>query len=329
MSFEFLQGKSILVTGGTGSFGQRCVRTLLDQTEASRVVIFSRDELKQSEMEANIPDPDQRLRFFLGDIRDESRLERAFRGVDFIIHAAALKHVPMLEYNPYEAVKTNIIGTQNVIEAAINQGIEKVLLISTDKAANPVSLYGATKLCSEKLIVNGNFYVGDGESKFSVVRYGNVFGSRGSLVEVIQQQRKTGTLKLTHPDMTRFWITLDYGIQFVLDMLGKMHGGEIFVPKIPSMKSIEIMEILAPECSVQIIGIRPGEKLHEVLITQEEARHTKEFDRYYAILPEGVWWPHHEKYTIGVTAPEDFSYSSHTNTDWLTEDDVKRFIVSL
>lgn len=325
MSFDYLQGKSVLVTGGTGSFGQACVRTLLEHTEAARIVIFSRDELKQTQMEAAIPDPEGRLRFFLGDIRDLQRLQRAFRNVDYVIHAAALKHVPILEYNPFEAVKTNILGTQNVINAAIDQNVTKVLLISTDKAANPANLYGATKLCAEKLVINGNFYAGvDRGTRFSVVRYGNVLGSRGSLIQLIKNQEAGGTLKITHEEMTRFWITIDEGVNLVLDRLGGMHGGEIFIPKIPSMKIVDVMRVLAPESKREVIGIRPGEKLHECLITPEEARHTKEFDKYFVIMPEGPWWPHADKYEDGGNLANDFVFTSQSNKDWLDDEGLKR-----
>ncbi len=328
MDYEFLDGKSILVTGGTGSFGQRFVKTLLTETQASRIIIFSRDELKQSQMEARIPDPEGRLRFFLGDIRDLERLQRAFHGVDFVVHAAALKQVPILEYNPFEAVKTNILGTQNIINAAVDQGVARVVLVSTDKAANPANLYGATKLCAERLMISGNAY-GAGRSIFGVVRYGNVFGSRGSIVKIIEEQRTKGELTLTHEDMTRFWITLDRGISLVLTALENMHGGEIFIPKIPSMKIKDFMRVLAPDCQIRIVGIRPGEKLHETLVTLEEARHAKEFEEHYVIFPENPNWSGLEKYRGGKDLPMDFSFASHNNSWWLDEAGLRKLMETL
>ncbi|MDO8499657.1 MAG: UDP-N-acetylglucosamine 4,6-dehydratase (inverting) [bacterium] len=326
MSYDFLKGKSILVTGGTGSFGQKFVKTLLEKTEARRIIIFSRDELKQSQMLADFNDPDSRLRFFIGDVRDLERLERAFRGVDFVVHAAALKQVPALEYNPFEAVKTNIMGTQNVVNAALNQGVAKVVLVSTDKAANPANLYGATKLCAEKLIISGNSYSGDGKTRLSAVRYGNVFGSRGSLVKVLETQKLTGKVTLTHEQMTRFWITLDQGIDLVLMALEKMHGGEIFVPKVPSMKVKDLIEKLAPGCELVVTGIRLGEKLHEVLVTLEESRHALEFDQHYIIYPEHNWWDK-SNHPGGRPLAEDFHFSSANNDKWLDDESLKLFLL--
>ncbi len=320
--------KTILVTGGTGSFGQRFVNFLLQKTRARRIIIFSRDELKQSQMKSEIADPENRLRFFIGDVRDSARLDMAFNGVDCVVHAAALKQVPALEYNPFEAVKTNIQGTQNVILAALNQKVEKVLLISTDKAANPANLYGATKLCAERLIVSANAYSGMGSTKFSVVRYGNVMGSRGSILTVLNKQTG-GTVPLTHEDMTRFWITLDQGIDLVMMALEKMHGGEIFVPKIPSMKVKDFILSIVPDAKFHIIGIRPGEKLHEVLVTKEESRHTKEFSDHYIIFPEHDWWEKNEKYNDGQTPADDFHFSSHTNSDWLTSEQLKQLLLNV
>lgn len=316
-SLDFLANKSILVTGGTGSFGSAFIKILLEKSQAARIIVFSRDELKQSVMMNSIPDPEGRLRFFIGDVRDLPRLQRAFKGVQYVVHAAALKQVPLLEYNPFEAIQTNILGTQNVINAAIDQGVERVILISTDKAANPANLYGATKLCAEKLIVNGNFYGTDKGTKFGVVRYGNVLGSRGSIMHVIQDQKKKGEITLTHEEMTRFWITLDRGIALVFHALQTMHGGEIFIPKIPSMRVADLIAALAPNVPLKKIGIRPGEKLHEVLVTPEEARHAKEFEQYYVILPEHVWWGGVGNYHDGTSPTDGWSYSSHTNTNWL------------
>lgn len=327
MPFDFLAGKTILVTGGTGSFGQRFVQTLLDQSEAKKIIVFSRDELKQSVMQAGMPGTEERLRFFLGDVRDLPRLQRAFRGVDYVVHAAALKQVPMLEYNPFEAVKTNILGTQNVIDAAVDQWVQKVVLVSTDKAANPANLYGATKLCAERLMIAGNAY-GAGKTLLSVVRYGNVFGSRGSLVNIIEAQKKSGEVTLTHEEMTRFWITLDQGVELVLTALSRMHGGEIFVPKIPSMNIKEFMTTLAPDCRIRVVGIRPGEKLHEVLVTTEEARHTLEYTGYYVILPESDGRLR-ERYADGTPLPQGFFYSSATNADWLDAARLRQLLESV
>ncbi len=329
MAYDFLKGKSILVTGGTGSFGQKFIQTLLAETEAARIIIFSRDELKQSQMEAQIPDPEGRLRFFIGDVRDADRLARAFHGVDFVVHAAALKQVPLLEYNPSEAVRTNIYGTQNVIDAALKSGVKKAVLVSTDKAANPANLYGATKLCAERLVVASNAYAGAEGTKFSVVRYGNVIGSRGSIVKLIEDQRKKGELLLTHEEMTRFWITLEQGVALVLRALEHMYGGEIFIPKIPSMRIKDFMTAVAPDCQIRIVGIRPGEKLHEVLVTTEEARHTREYEHHYIILPESRWGNIHEYYNDGRLLPDGFSYSSNSNTQWFDTDGLQRLISSL
>jgi UDP-N-acetylglucosamine 4,6-dehydratase len=329
MSYEFLSGKSILVTGGTGSFGQRFVRTLLERTDASRIIVFSRDELKQSQMQTELAEHLGRLRFFLGDVRDASRLSRAFEGVDFVVHAAALKQVPALEYNPFEAIQTNIIGTKNVIDAAIDRGVEKVLLISTDKAANPANLYGATKLCAEKLIVSGNSY-SRGRTHLSAVRYGNVLGSRGSLLKLVEEQRKTGVVTLTHTEMTRFWITLDQGVGLVMKALEMMRGGEIFIPKIPSMRVKDLLQTLAPECEMKVIGIRPGEKLHEVLVTPEEARRTKEFDGHFIILPDFVIdGAVAGSYADAKAFPEGTAYTSDGNPQRLTEADLLSLLASL
>jgi UDP-N-acetylglucosamine 4,6-dehydratase/5-epimerase len=327
MAYEFLKDKSILVTGGTGSFGQKFIKTLLALTEARRIIIFSRDELKQSQMMAEISDPEGRLRFFIGDIRDLARLNRAFKGVDYVVHAAALKQVPALEYNPGEAIKTNILGTENIVSAALDQGVEKVLLVSTDKAAGPANLYGATKLCAEKLFISSNVYAPE-ENMFSVVRYGNVIGSRGSILQVIEKQRVTGEITLTHEDMTRFWITLDHGVQLVLSGLEQMHGGEIFIPKIPSMKVKDFIANIAPECRLVPIGIRPGEKLHEVLVTEEEARHAREDTAHYVILPAS-YMNVHKHYEHLPSVPDGFHFTSDTNTEWLNADSLNKLLESL
>lgn len=319
MDLSFLRGKSVLVTGGTGTVGKFCVRQLLERSEARRVIVFSRDEFKQLNLFNELKEYSHRLRFFLGDIRDKDRLNRAFYGVDFVIHTAALKHVHILEYNPFEAVQTNIIGTQNVVNAATDQKVEKLLLISTDKSANPTSLYGATKLCAEKLTIGGNFY-GSPATKMSAIRFGNVFGSRGSFVELIKEQRKTGVVSLTHEDMSRFWVTVKQTSDFILDSLEKMHGGEIFVPKLPSMTVKDFIKTCAPECEIYVTGIRPGEKIHEILLTPEEARHSVEFDDKYIILPEHSDILDKEKYMNGRDLQDNFIYISHTNELWITSE---------
>ncbi|MBI5728522.1 MAG: UDP-N-acetylglucosamine 4,6-dehydratase (inverting) [Candidatus Magasanikbacteria bacterium] len=323
-TYDFFAESSVLVTGGTGSFGQTFVRRLLTESKARRVIVFSRDELKQLQMRAVIPDPEERLRFFIGDVRERDRLQRAFHGVDFVVHAAALKQVPALEYNPFEAVKTNILGTQNVVEAAVDQGVKKVVFVSTDKAANPANLYGATKLCAEKLCLSGNAY-GARKTLFSVVRYGNVIGSRGSLVHLIRERRSSGEIPLTHEEMSRFWITLDQGVNLVLLALERMRGAEIFVPKIPSMRVKDVIKVMAPECRIKVVGIRPGEKMHEVLVTPEEARRTKEYDTYFAILPEYEWWGK-EHYLDGKSLPDGFVYSSNTNSQQLDPAGLQAFL---
>ncbi|WP_153732398.1 UDP-N-acetylglucosamine 4,6-dehydratase (inverting) [Sporosarcina obsidiansis] len=316
-----LQGKTILITGGTGSFGKKFITRILAE-DVKKVIIFSRDELKQYEMKQEFTD--FRLRFFIGDVRDKDRLYRAFDGVDIVIHAAAMKHVDACEYNPFEAVKTNIHGAQNVIEAAIDRGVEKVIALSTDKAASPVNLYGATKLASDKLFVAANSYVGEKHTMFSVVRYGNVAGSRGSVVPFFKKIKSTGKIPITDPRMTRFWITLEQGVQFVLDNLERMQGGEIFVPKIPSMKVTDLAEAIAPECEIEIVGIRPGEKLHEAMIMEDDARHTREYDTYYVIQPEFSWWTNEERQNSKELS-DQFKYTSDTNDDWLTIEELRQF----
>lgn len=283
MDLDFIKGKTMLVTGGTGSFGKNFCKYILENSEVKKLIILSRDELKQSVMEAEIKD--SRIRFFLGDVRDLSRLQRAFHGVDIVVHAAALKQVPALEYNPFEAVKTNILGSQNVIDAAIDNGVDQVVLVSTDKAAMPVNLYGSTKLCAEKLFVAGNSY-GAGTTRFSVVRYGNVVGSRGSIVETLIKNRNAQTVHITDERMTRFWIDLEQAFGIVLFALEHMEGGEIFIPKAAVMKVTDLFDIIVPNAERNVIGIRPGEKIHEVLLTREEARHSVEYGDYYVILPE-------------------------------------------
>ena len=316
-------GKTILITGGTGSFGNRFTKHLLEHHDPAAVRIFSRDELKQSEMQRREPFAgDDRVRYLVGDIRDLPRLVRATRGVDVIVHAAAMKQVPACEYNPFEAVQTNVIGSENVVSAAIENDVPVTMAVSTDKAVNPVNLYGATKLCQEKIVVQGNAYAADSVSRFACVRYGNVVGSRGSVVPIFKQQAETGVITITDERMTRFWITLDEAVQFVIDCLGRMVGGEIFVPKIPSMRIPDMAEALAPDAEVEIVGIRPGEKLHEVMLTEDEARHAVETDWGFIIAPEHVSWgdrPRHD----GAELPPGFRYTSDNNTEWLNVEELR------
>lgn len=312
-----MDNMNILVTGGTGSFGRLFTEIVLRQYKPKKLIIFSRDELKQHEMRQVFPDTeDSPMRYFIGDVRDRERLYRAFQGVDVVVHAAALKQVPACEYNPFEAVQTNTIGAKNVIDAAIDQGVEKVIGISTDKAVNPVNIYGATKLCAEKLFVNGNFYSYEGGPCFSCSRYGNVVNSRGSVVPIFREQRNNGVLTITDARMTRFVITLEQGVKFVIKCIGQMKGGEIFVPKIPTMNIMDVANAIAPECEISYIGIRPGEKLHEVLISEDEARYTLELDDMYVIqTPQASdnldgWGP-------ARRLEDGFRYASDTNPQCL------------
>lgn len=315
-----INNKTILITGGTGSFGQKFTEIILRDYSPAKIIVLSRDELKQFEMQQKFSQH-KNLRFFLGDVRDKDRLYRAFSEVDIVVHAAALKQIPAAEYNPFEFVKTNVLGAQNIIEAAIDCGVKKVIALSTDKAANPINLYGATKLCSDKLFVAGNSYVGDQDTSFSVVRYGNVVGSRGSVIPFFLEQRTNGKLPITDPRMTRFWITLEQGVNFVLQSLSKMTRGEIFVPKLPSMKVTDLARTLAPECEIEIVGIRPGEKLHEVMISEEDARRSLEFGNHYIIEPQFGWWKN-DNHKDGKILPEGFIYSSERNDWWLTDQEL-------
>ena len=309
--------KTILLTGGTGSFGNKFTEIMLKKYKPKVIRIFSRDELKQWEMDKKFKDT-KHLRFFLGDIRDSERLSRAMDGVDIVVHAAALKQVPACEYNPFEAVRTNIIGGQNIVNAAINHNVEKVLAISTDKAVNPVNLYGATKMCMEKLFVSANSYVGSThKTRMACARYGNVVGSRGSVIPLFKKQKETGTLTVTDAKMTRFWLTLDRGVEFVIKCIEDMKGGEVFVPKIPSMTMMNLAKIMAPKCKIKITGIRPGEKLHECLLTDDESRHSVEFKDKFVILPEHPSW-NSKNYNGGKKLPDDYRYSSDNNKEWLT-----------
>lgn len=325
-----LNHKSILVTGGTGSFGKQFVRTILERfPDIKRLVIFSRDELKQYEMGQTFsPQRYKALRYFIGDVRDGERLRRACEGIDVIVHAAALKQVPAAEYNPMECIKTNILGAENVINAALDCGVQHVVALSTDKAAAPINLYGATKLCSDKLFVAANNFKGARDLRFSVVRYGNVIGSRGSVVPFFMKEREKGVLPITHPDMTRFNISLEEGVDLVLYALEHAWGGEVFVPKIPSYKITEVARAIGPDCEQRIIGIRPGEKLHEEMITETDSLNTVELDRYYVILPTAPWWSV-EEFTRHFNArpvPVGFRYSSDKNAFWLSAEQLREEI---
>jgi UDP-N-acetylglucosamine 4,6-dehydratase len=314
----------VLVTGGTGSFGRKFAELMLREYRPQKLIIFSRDELKQHDMRASGFDHPS-VRYFIGDVRDEQRLERAFSGVTIVVHAAALKQVPACEYNPFEAIQTNIMGGRNVIDAAINRGVRRILALSTDKAVNPINLYGATKLCAEKMFVQANAYAGTQDTRFSCARYGNVLGSRGSVIPVFLEQRKRGKITITDSRMTRFWITLEQGVRFVVRCIEQMHGGEIFVPKIPSMKLVEMAEAVAPGCNVEAIGIRPGEKLHEVLLSEDEARNTREMDDMFVIQPTHPWW-RKENWKHARPLPDGFRYTSDNNPQWLSAEDLYELI---
>jgi len=321
----FLSGKVVLVTGGTGSFGRRFTRLTLERCDPKKLIVFSRDELKQSEMMADFQG-ESRLRFFLGDVRDQQRLRRALDGVDCVVHAAALKQVPMGEYNPIELIRTNIMGAAHLIDAAIDKGVEKVVALSTDKAANPINLYGATKLCADKLFVAGNSYAGSHKTRFSVVRYGNVVGSRGSVIPFFKKMSKTGVIPITDPRMTRFWITLEQGVDLVHKAFDRMHGGEVFVPKIPSMNLLDLAEAIAPGCHHERVGIRPGEKLHEVMVPVDDARNTVDAEDMYVILPAFKAWDGPNAWASFPLVPEGFSYASDTNPWKLSREELARMV---
>ncbi len=318
-----LNNRTILITGGTGSFGKRLTKRILSKYRPKKLIILSRDELKQSEMRLQFTE--DCLRFFIGDVRDRDRLYRAFEGVDYVVHAAALKQVPAAEYNPFEAIKTNVIGAQNVIDACVDMGIKKVIALSTDKAANPINLYGATKLCSDKLFISGNSYAGSKPTRFSVVRYGNVVGSRGSVIPLFLRLKSGGELPVTDERMTRFWITLEQGVDFVLSSLSHMKGGEIFVPKIPTASIMDIAQALAPSCRVRVVGIRPGEKLHETLISEDDGRLTLEYEGHYVIQPQFSWWGAERK-NGGRPVAEGFSYTSGNNKWILNTEQISSII---
>ena len=320
-----LDGKTLLITGGTGSFGRAFIKTALHEHNPKSVRIYSRGEFMQMEIRNHFRD--ERLRFLIGDVRDKERLYRAMNDVDIVVHAAALKQVPTCEYNPIEAVRTNVDGSVNVVDAAINNAVEKVMLISTDKAVHPVNLYGATKMVAEKLFIQGNSYTGGRKTRFSCVRYGNVVGSRGSVVPLFEKQKKEGLITITDKRMTRFWIAIEDGIRFVIDCVGRMKGGEVFVPKIPSMRVVDLADAIAPDCEKRCTGIRAGEKIHEILLTEEEARHTKDFGAYFLIEPEHPFWKK-DNYREGTPLPEGFRYTSDTNDQWLTREELKNMVAA-
>ena len=320
----FWENKVVLVTGGTGSFGKMFIKVMLRDFHPKKLIVFSRDELKQHEMQTSGYD-DPALRFFIGDVRDASRLNRAMNEVDVVIHAAALKQVPACEYNPIEAIMTNVMGARNVIDAALDTEVERVIGLSTDKAVNPVNLYGATKLVAEKLLVQANSYSGEKPTRFSCVRYGNVVGSRGSVIPLFVKQRNNGCVTVTDARMTRFWIDLEQGVRFVINCIEKMNGGEVFIPKIPSMNMMDLVEAIAPKCEVKFIGIRPGEKLHETLVGEDESWHTVELDDMYVIEPLHAWW-NAKNWLNGKKLPEGFRYSSNTNIEKLSVEELRKLI---
>ncbi len=328
-----LTGKSILITGGTGSLGKKLVEVIHQKyPEISRVVVYSRDELKQFEMAKKYPggeyDKDTKMRYFIGDVRDYSRLLRAMEGIDIVIHTAALKQVPTAEYNPFECIKTNVLGAQNVIDASIEAGVKKVVALSTDKAAAPINLYGASKLCSDKLFVAASNFKGGRDIKFSVVRYGNVMGSRGSVIPFFLEKSKTNVLPITDPRMTRFNITLNQGVSLVLFALEHMWGGEIFVPKIPSYKITDLAEAVGPTCKQEVVGIRPGEKLHEDMITETDSLSALEFENHFVVMPSRKKWLEEDylKEFNGAKCRQGFKYSSDTNKEWLSVEDLRSLI---
>ncbi len=321
-----LNDKSILITGGTGSFGKKFIELVLRDYRPRRLIVYSRDELKQFELAQMYPESKYPcMRYFIGDIRDLPRLRRSLDRVDIVVHAAALKQVPVCEYNPLEAIKTNVMGAANLIDACLDAGVKQVIALSTDKAATPINLYGATKLCSDKLFIAANAYSAKRLTRFSVVRYGNVVGSRGSVIPFFLRMRETGVIPITDPRMTRFWITLEQGVKFVIQSLERMQGGELFVPKIPSMNIMDLAGAIAPECRTDIVGIRPGEKLHETMIPEDDARRTLEFEDFFVIQPEFDWWEGTSGIQLqgGKPCAEGFQYSSDNNTVWLSVEELR------
>ena len=323
----YLAGKSILVTGGTGSFGKAFIAHALEHLEPARIAVLSRDELKQYELRQALGD-DPRMRWFIGDVRDQQRLTRAFSGVDVVVHAAAMKQVDTAEYNPFECIATNVLGAENVINASIDAGVKRVVALSTDKASSPVNLYGASKLCSDKLFVAGNHYANHADTRFSVVRYGNVVGSRGSVVPLFQQLADSGRLPVTDTRMTRFWITLPQAVQFVVDSFDRMTGGEIFVPRIPSTTIVDLAAAIASDAEIDVVGVRPGEKLHEEMISEDDARRTFAFDDHYVIAPLLNEWTGGNRWEDGKQLPEGFSYRSDTNDQWLGPDEIRKLVAA-
>ena len=324
----YLRGKSIVITGGTGSFGKAFIRYALENLEPSRIAVLSRDELKQYEFRNELND-DPRVRWFIGDVRDRDRLMRAFNGVDVVIHAAAMKQVDTAEYNPFEGFATNVLGAENVINACIDSGVERVIALSTDKASSPINLYGASKLCSDKLFVAGNHYSGASKTRFSVVRYGNVVGSRGSVVPLFKRLAESGTLPITDPRMTRFWITLPQAVEFVVNSFDRMSGGEIFIPRIPSTTILDLAEAIVPGSKIEVIGIRPGEKLHEEMISENDAHRTYRFKDHYVIAPTMANWGGQDMYSGGDQVEDNFSYCSDTNDWFFSVDEIRELLDSI
>ena len=326
-----LDGKTILITGGTGSFGKCFTRYVMEHSNPKKVIIYSRDEFKQWMMENEFKEYADKLRFFIGDVRDQERLRRAFEGVDYVIHAAALKQVPACEYNPNEAIKTNIHGAMNIIEAALDTNVKKVVALSTDKAVNPVNLYGGTKLVSDKLFIAANAYVGNKDINFSIVRYGNVAGSRGSIIPFFRKLIADGQTELPITDlrMTRFWISLEQGVQLVIKALEEAKGGETFISKIPSFKITDLAEAMLPGCGIKEIGIRPGEKLHEIMVTTEDSATTYEYDKHFIVYPQVVWNDKQKINESGRKVEDGFSYSSGNNTEWLGVEDIRKLLETL
>ncbi len=321
-----MDDKTILITGGTGSFGKKFTEIILRDFRPRKLIVFSRDELKQHEMRQVYPDTgNSPMRYFIGDVRDVGRLGRAMHGVDIVVHAAALKQVPACEYNPFEAIQTNIIGAKNVIDAAIDQGVKKVMALSTDKAVNPINLYGASKLCAEKLFVQGNSYSRKGGTRCSCTRYGNVVGSRGSVIPMFKKQRESGKITVTDKRMSRFWLTIEQGVRFVIRCIQEMQGGEVFVPKSPSMRIMELAEALAPGCEIEFIGIRPGEKLNEALISRDESRYTLELEDMFIIQPVYRWWKP-ANWSHAKPLPDGFKYASDNNSRWLTIEELRQMV---
>lgn len=325
---SFIRGKSIVVTGGTGSFGKAFIKHALMHLDPARIAVLSRDELKQYEFRNELKD-DPRVRWFIGDVRDRDRLMRAFHGVDAVIHAAAMKQVDTAEYNPFECIATNVLGAENVINSCIDSGVKRVVALSTDKASSPINLYGASKLCSDKLFVAGNHYAGSAQTRFSVVRYGNVAGSRGSVVPLFQRLAASGRLPITDTRMTRFWITLPQAVQFVIKSFDRMHGGEIFVPRIPSTTITDLATAIAPDAEIDVVGIRPGEKLHEEMISENDAHRTFRFDDHYVIAPLVADWSSESTNTGGVRVADNFSYRSDTNDWFFSVEEIKQLLDSV